>query len=161
MRVIKYFIVAVGFLFGKALLVLLGIILMFKRNTYVITLLLPTILFSQEVIDGDTFYYNGSYYRMAYIDAPEKDQPIVGKLSKEYLKKLIDISDMDIIGTDKYGRYIVVLGDLNYRMVKEGYALVYRWFCKDHKYIDAERYAIKNKKAIHKYKFKNPSDWRK
>lgn len=160
-KLIKLIIIVVGFLFSKALLILLGIVLMFRKNTYVITLLLPTILFSQEVIDGDTFYYKGNYYRMAYIDAPEKDRLIVGKLSKEYLEKIIDVSDMEIIGIDKYGRHIVVLGDINYRMVKDGYALVYRWFCKDHKYIDAEIYAVKNKKGIHKFKFKNPRDWRK
>jgi hypothetical protein len=32
MRLIKYFIIAIGVLFGKALMVLLGVILMFKNK---------------------------------------------------------------------------------------------------------------------------------
>ena len=32
MRLIKYFIIAVGFLFSKALMILLGLMLMFKKN---------------------------------------------------------------------------------------------------------------------------------
>jgi hypothetical protein len=32
MRLIKYFIIAVGFLFSKALIVLLGVILIFKNK---------------------------------------------------------------------------------------------------------------------------------
>jgi endonuclease YncB( thermonuclease family) len=161
MRLLKYFIIVLGFIFGKVLMILLGVILIFKRNTFVITLLLPTILLSQDVIDGDTFKYKGNYYRMAYIDAPEKDQPIVGELSKKYLEKIIDVSNMKVISTDKYGRYIVVLGDINYRMVKEGYAIVYRFYCNKESYIKSEALARKNKLGIHKYNFKNPSDWRK
>lgn len=160
-KLIKVIIIAVGFLFSKALLVLLGVVLIFRKNTYALLFLIPVLSLSQKVIDGDTFYYKGNYYRMAYIDAPEKDQPIVGRLSKEYFENIIDVSDMKVINVDKYGRYVVVLGDINYRMVKDGYALVYRWFCKDYKYIKAEKLAIKNKKGIHKYKFKKPSDWRK
>ncbi len=128
---------------------------------FILIFLIPIAIFSQTVIDGDTFYYNGNKYRLAYIDAPEISQPIVGELSKKHLEKIIDLSNMKVISTDKYGRYIVVLGNINYRMVKEGYAFVYRFYCNKESYIKSETLARKNKLGIHKYNFKNPSDWRK
>jgi endonuclease YncB( thermonuclease family) len=128
----------------------------------IILLLFPPLLSAQlRVIDGDTFDYNGKRYRLAYIDAPELSQPIVGKLSKEYLQRNIDVSNLRVINKDKYGRYVVVLGNLSYKMVLDGYAVVYSFFCRDYKYFHAEETARKQKKGIHKYKFTNPQQYRK
>jgi endonuclease YncB( thermonuclease family) len=116
---------------------------------------------SQRVIDGDTFEYKGERYRLAYIDAPELSQPIVGQMSKEYLQRNLSLKGMRVISKDKYGRYIVVLGDLNYRMVLDGYSVVFKFFCRDFKYFRAEKEAKRQKKGIHKYNFINPQKYRK
>lgn len=128
----------------------------------IILILFPLLISAKlRVIDGDTFDYNGKRYRLAYIDAPELSQPTVGKLSKEYLQRNISVSDMKVISKDKYGRYIVVLGNLNYNMVLDGYAVVFKFFCRDNKYFRAEEIARKQKKGIHKYKFTNLQQYRK
>lgn len=48
-------------------------------------LLFPLLFNAQKVIDGDTFDYKGKRYRLAFIDAPELSQDIVGQLSKKHL----------------------------------------------------------------------------
>ena len=84
-------------------------------------LLFPLLFNAQKVIDGDTFDYKGKRYRLAFIDAPELSQNIVGQLSKKHLESIIDVTNMKVISKDKYGRYIVILGNINYRMVLNGY----------------------------------------
>lgn len=131
------------------------------KNIFILAFILSFyISFAQKVIDGDTFHYNGKKYRLAYIDAPEISQPIVGQMAKQYLEKNISLKGMRVIGKDKYGRFIVVLGNLNYRMVSDGYAVVYRFFCKDSKFLRAEQKARNSKKGIYKYKFKTPNNYR-
>jgi endonuclease YncB( thermonuclease family) len=117
-------------------------------------------LSAQRVIDGDTFEYNGQKYRLAYIDAPELSQPIVGQLAKKHLEKILDVSKLRVIAVDKYGRKVVVLGDINFRMVKDGFATVYNYYCKDVNFIRAENKARQKKKGIFKYNFVNLQKWR-
>ena len=124
-------------------------------------LLFPLLFNAQKVIDGDTFDYKGKRYRLAFIDAPELSQNIVGQLSKKHLESIIDVTNMKVISKDKYGRYIVILGNINYRMVLNGYAIVYKKYCKNYKYFRAEKFAKTNKLGIHKYYFINPQEYRK
>ena len=126
-----------------------------------ILLLFPLLFNAQKVIDGDTFDYKGKRYRLAFIDAPELSQNIVGQLSKKHLEGIIDVTNMKVISKDKYGRYIVILGNINYRMVANGYATVYKKYCKNYKYYRAEMFAKTNKLGIYKHYFINPQEYRK
>ena len=88
----------------------------------------------KRVVDGDTvhvFYQDEVYkIRLTEIDAPERDQPY-GSNSTEYLKSLLKegMVDVDISGTDRYGRKLGRLYwqgmDINRELVSEGYA----WVC--------------------------------
>ncbi len=116
-----------------------------------------------EIIDGDTFKHNGVRYRLAYIDAPEINQKTVGYLSKQHLQTILkekDLAYMRIIATDKYHRKVVIIKNINYRMVKDGFALVYKKYCSVSSFYSAEKEAKNQKKGIHKYKFTNPILWR-
>lgn len=114
-----------------------------------------------EIIDGDTFKHNGVRYRLAYIDAPEINQKTVGKLSKYYLKSILqekDLVNMRIIATDRYNRKVVVIKDINYRMVRDGYALVYRKYCSFNYFFAAEKEAKQKKKEYINITLKNTEE---
>lgn len=117
-----------------------------------------------EIIDGDTFKHNGIKYRLAYIDAPELSQKTVGYLSKQHLQRILkesDLINMQIIATDIYNRKVVVIKDINFRMVRDGYALVYHKYCSIKYFYSAEKEAKQKKKGIHKYNFTNPQQYRR
>ena len=61
------------------------------KNLFIL-LLFPLLFNAQKVIDGDTFDYKGKRYRLAFIDAPELSQNIVGQLSKKHLESIIDVT---------------------------------------------------------------------
>ncbi len=89
-----------------------------------------------KVYDGDTVLVRrGSFeakVRLSRIDAPETEQPFLGKrgdagaLSKKCLIKLLaNVEDLEIYGTDIYGR---ILGDLNqvsFKLIEKGCVSLY------------------------------------
>lgn len=61
-----------------------------------------------SVVDGDTFKDSkGQYYRIAFIDAPEKNQDF-GNVATAFLKNLIEDKQctVEAVSTDKYGRIV-------------------------------------------------------
>lgn len=101
-----------------------------------------------RVIDGDTVVLDsGKHIRLAGIDAPEHDQPF-GYEARQNLAVLV-FSGVNVIEvkTDKYGRTIAWLtapfnNDINYLMVRQGYAWHYKKY--DHnKFYDRAEHAAK------------------
>lgn len=119
-----------------------------------------------RVIDGDTFESKGQRFRLSEIDAPEHDQTF-GEESKNYLSSLILHKNIkvDVVGTDKYGRKIVLIylnnENINLIMVQGGYAWWYRYYSHDKNLEEAEAQARKNKKGLWKFSAENPYDFRK
>ncbi len=111
----------------------------------------------KRVVDGDTVhtFYGDEIFkiRLTEIDAPEQDQPF-GKASTEYLKSLLKEGrvDVDISGTDKYGRKLGRLywqsKDINREMVSAGYAWVYDKYVTDISFYDNQESAKKSKKGL-------------
>lgn len=144
-------------------------------------LLLPIFLSAQEVLkgrvvkiaDGDTFTllvdeHEQVKIRLYGIDAPEKKQAF-GNKSKEFLSTLIWGEDVSVVALykDRYGRTVGKVstpnfGDVNYEMIRSGYAWHYKKYSKDQKYADAETYARENKLGIwHDEKPMTPEEYRK
>ena len=131
------------------------------------------ILGEAKVIDGDTIHINNNKIRLHGIDAPELNQNCIykeknwecGKNSKKNLLDLINSNQVKckVNGMDRYKRYIATcfIGHLNINkiMVKEGWAIAYRYYSKD--YVDEEFIAKKNKVGIWKGKFIEPYLFRK
>jgi micrococcal nuclease len=101
-----------------------------------------------KVADGDTvtvFGADGLEYRVrfAQIDAPEKKQPF-GPEAKDKLSALVlgRMVTVDYAAVDRYGRYVgqVFFGsvDVNFTLVRDGYAWVYRAYPHTPAYIVAE-----------------------
>ena len=126
-----------------------------------------------KIIDGDTIHIGKNKIRLHGIDAPETKQKCIfnekkwecGKSSTLYLKKLVSkkIVECEINGTDRYKRFIgtcfVNKKNLNKLIVKNGWAIAYRYYSK--KYIDEEFIAKKNKIGIWKGLFQEPYLYRK
>ena len=125
----------------------------------------------KRVVDGDTvhvFYQDEVYkIRLTEIDAPERDQPY-GSNSTEYLKSLLKegIVDVDISGTDRYGRKLGRLywrgKDINRELVSAGYAWVYDQYVTDNSFYENQSKARNSKKGL--WKDQNPLEpwnWRK
>ena len=131
------------------------------------------IIGKSKVIDGDTININNNKIRLHGIDAPEKKQRcfkddkkwMCGVKSTNFLKNLIydKIVHCDINGIDKYKRYIGICWlkelNLNAFMVKNGWAIAYRYYSKD--YIEEEKFAKENKLGIWIGKFDEPYIFRK
>lgn len=111
-----------------------------------------------SVIDGDTIKIltkNKTVYkiRLNGIDAPEKSQAF-GKKSKANLSKLVagKVVDIRFKKTDRYGRILGTIfvdnQDINLRQIKDGYAWVYRRYCKRADYYKAEGYARNRKLGL-------------
>ena len=126
-----------------------------------------------KVTDGDTLKIDTFKIRLHGIDAPETTQTCkidlqdwyCGKQSTAELKKIIDnqsveckVSDIDI-----YDRYVAICStiktNLNKWMVKNGWAIAYRYYSKD--YIEDEIFAKKNRLGMWKGSFTKPSYWRR
>ena len=125
----------------------------------------------KRVVDGDTvhvFYQDEVYkIRLTEIDAPERDQPY-GSNSTEYLKSLLKEGkvDVDISGTDRYGRKLGRLYwrgiDINRELVSAGYAWVYDQYVTDNSFYENQSKARNLKKGL--WKDQNPLEpwnWRK
>ena len=132
-----------------------------------------TIIGKPNIIDGDTIHINNNKIRLHAIDAPEKKQTCIldseewlcGKKSISELKKLISdkkvkckVNDIDI-----YNRFIAVCFvdkiDINQWMVKNGWAIAYRYYSTE--YIIEEKFARENKLGIWSSKFLEPYIYRK
>lgn len=127
-----------------------------------------------KVVDGDTIKSGKIKIRLHGIDAPESKQTCKTRKKKIYpcgykstvfLKSLIKNKDVACYGKnkDRYGRLIAVCFtenlNLNSTMVKEGWAIAYRYYSKD--YIKDEETARKLKKGIWQGTFIEPYSWRK
>ena len=125
----------------------------------------------KRVVDGDTvhvFYQDEVYkIRLTEIDAPERDQPY-GSNSTEYLKSLLKegMVDVDISGTDRYGRKLGRLYwrgiDINRELVSAGYARVYDQYVTDNSFYENQSKARNSKKGL--WEDQNPLEpwnWRK
>ena len=125
----------------------------------------------KRVVDGDTvhvFYLDEVYkIRLTEIDAPERDQPY-GSNSTEYLKSLLKegMVDVDISGTDRYGRKLGRLYwqgiDINRELVSAGYAWVYDQYVTDKSFYENQSKARNSKKGL--WEDQNPLEpwnWRK
>ena len=125
----------------------------------------------KQVVDGDTvhvFYQDQVYkIRLTEIDAPERDQPY-GNNSTEYLKGLLKEGkvDVDISGTDRYGRKLGRLYwqgmDINRELVSAGYAWVYDQYVTDDSFYENQSKARNLKRGL--WEDQNPLEpwnWRK
>ena len=127
-----------------------------------------------RVVDGDTIYLKNKEHgklkiRLADIDAPEKDQPY-GDEATNILKKMIDkkIVKLNKVTVDRYKRIIGIITyenvEINYYLVKSGYAWCYDKYNKREKIKFAEQIARENKLGIWSDQSKNPIppwNWRK
>jgi endonuclease YncB( thermonuclease family) len=125
----------------------------------------------KRVVDGDTvhvFYQDEVYkIRLTEIDAPERDQPY-GSNSTEYLKSLLKegMVDVDISGTDRYGRKLGRLYwqgiDINRELVSAGYAWVYDQYVTDNSFYENQSKARNSKKGLWEDQDPlEPWNWRK
>ena len=125
----------------------------------------------KRVVDGDTVHVfdQDELYkiRLTEIDAPERDQPY-GNNSTEYLKSLLKegMVDVDISGTDRYGRKLGRLYwrgmDINRELVSAGYAWVYDQYVTDNSFYENQSKARNSKKGL--WEDQNPLEpwnWRK
>lgn len=132
-----------------------------------------TIIGNARVIDGDTININNNKIRLHGIDAPETKQTckldsvdwFCGKQSTEELKKIINNQSVEckVNDIDIYNRYVAICLvnelNLNQWMVKNGWAIAYRYYSTD--YIIEEKYARDNKSGIWKSEFLKPYQYRK
>ena len=126
-----------------------------------------------RIIDGDTIHIKSNKIRLHGIDAPETKQTCkidneewyCGKQSTKELKKLINKQNVECVinDVDIYNRYVAICYvdeiNINQWMVKNGWAIAYRYYSKD--YINEEEYADDNKLGIWKSKFIEPYLYRK
>ena len=151
-------------------IIIFYLLILFFTSNYAYS---KTIVGKSKVIDGDTIHINKNKIRLHAIDAPEAKQTcmlekkiwLCGKQSTLELKKLINdksvrckINDIDI-----YNRYVGVCYintiDINQWMVKNGWAIAYRYYSTD--YIKEEKFARKNKLGIWNGVFLEPYLYRK
>ncbi len=128
------------------------------------------------VSDGDTIKSknNEIKIRLHGIDAPEAKQTCknhndvkysCGYRSTKFLKSLINKKRIKCTTKDKdrYGRLIAVCFsgkiNINATMVREGWAIAYRYYSKD--YVNEEEIAKAKKKGIWQGSFIEPYIWRK
>ena len=123
-----------------------------------------------RVIDADTVDIDGTRYRLAGIDAPERYQKCrawgrtwdCGAAATEALMLRSEGMSCEGSDTDRYGRVIGVCSsggeDLNAWLVENGWALAYREYSSD--YVAEESRARSSKRGIHRGEFIEPWDWR-
>ena len=150
------------------LLILLIILVSFSNFVFA-----KTINGKPRIIDGDTIHIKSNKIRLHGIDAPETKQTCkidneewyCGKQSTKELKTLINKQNVECVinDVDVYNRYIAICYvdeiNINQWMVKNGWAIAYRYYSKD--YINEEEYANNNKLGIWKSKFIEPYLFRK
>ena len=131
-----------------------------------------------KVIDGDTIKISKQNIRLIFIDAPEiaqkcftKEKKIYycGNESKEFLKSIINNKRVycEYKKKDKYRRVLAEcfltkkkLYRINYKMVENGWAIIYRRYSFPKNYLIAEDYAKKTNIGIWQGKFISPEIWR-
>ena len=132
-----------------------------------------TILGKARIIDGDTIHIKSNKIRLHGIDAPESKQTCkidnqdwyCGKQSTKELKNLINNQKVECItnDVDRYNRYIAICFvdeiNINQWMVKNGWAIAYRYYSED--YVLEEKYANDKKLGIWKSEFIEPYAYRK
>lgn len=70
--------------------------------------------FNIQCQDGDTFAINSVYYRLAYIDTPEKGYPghkAASVFTCDYLNNNADELAIWKLGKEKYGRELAIIGN--------------------------------------------------
>ena len=131
-----------------------------------------TIIGKPKIIDGDTIHIDKNKIRLHAIDAPETKQKCLidskewfcGKQATIELKKLINDRIVKCITNDIdiYNRFVAICLidtiDLNQWMVKNGWAVAYRYYSSD--YIIEEKFARDNNLGIWKSKFLKPHIFR-
>lgn len=146
---------------------------------FIFMFMLPfTVLADESIIkivsipDGDTLNIINSdnkkiKIRLYGIDAPETTQKY-GQASRDYLRKIVKNKNLTykIRSKDDYGRVVATLygdnKDLNYEMIKAGWAWHYKYYYKSKKYAEAEKNAREQKLGL--WKGDNPQapwDYRK
>lgn len=132
-----------------------------------------TILGKARIIDGDTIHIKSNKIRLHGIDAPETKQTCkidnqdwyCGKQSTKELKNLIKNQKVEcnVNDVDRYNRYVAICYvneiNINQWMVKNGWAIAYRYYSKD--YIVEEKYANDNKLGIWNSVFIEPYAYRR
>ena len=132
-----------------------------------------TIFGKVRIIDGDTIHIKSNKIRLHGIDAPESKQTCkidnqdwyCGKQSTKELKNLINNQKVECItnDVDRYNRYIAICFvdeiNINQWMVKNGWAIAYRYYSKD--YVVEEKFANDNKLGIWKSEFIEPYAYRR
>ena len=120
-----------------------------------------------KVVDGDTIWVKSNNkvikIRLSYIDAPELKQSY-GIQSKEYLTSLILNKNVEI-HSYRRDRYKRIIGEvyihnnnesvfINAKLLKNGYAWVYKRYRKNPYLMNLENYARTNKNGI--WRLENP-----
>jgi len=111
-----------------------------------------------RVIDGDTLVFRTASaqtlrIRLADIDTPELDQPW-GEEAKAALSGWVqgERGRIDIVDTDRYGRLVATVWiddkNINRRLVREGYAWVYRKYLQDKTLLSLENNARAQKLGL-------------
>jgi endonuclease YncB( thermonuclease family) len=132
-----------------------------------------TILGKARIIDGDTIHIKSNKIRLHGIDAPETKQICkidnqdwyCGKQSTKELKNLIKNQKVEcnVNDVDRYNRYVAICYvneiNINQWMVKNGWAIAYRYYSED--YVLEEKYANDKKLGIWKSEFIEPYAYRK
>ena len=132
-----------------------------------------TILGKAKIIDGDTIHIKSNKIRLHGIDAPETKQTCkidnqdwyCGKQSTKELKNLINNQKVEcnVNDVDRYNRYVAICFvneiNINQWMVKNGWAIAYRYYSKD--YVVEEEYANDKKLGIWKSEFIEPYAYRR
>lgn len=116
--------------------------------------LLENVIISR-IIDGDTLELeDGRIVRLANINTPEKNTPYANESAdflSDYLNKTVQ---MEVVGTEKYGRTLARLYSssyINLKLVEEG--LAYTFLVsenEDSKFKEAERLAMSSEKGMWK-----------
>ena len=135
--------------------------------------LAKTIIGKSRIIDGDTIHIKNNKIRLHGIDAPERKQICTidsqdwycGKQSTQELKILINTQDVQCLinDVDIYNRKVAICSvnntNINQWMVKNGWAIAYRYYSTD--YVNDEKFARENKLGIWKSEFIEPYLYRK
>ncbi len=125
----------------------------------------------RNVLDGDsvTLVCNGErrQVRLYCIDAPEKEQRPWGDESRSALRRQLRRDDrvqLRIHDIDSYGRQVAEIlhkgENINLRMVRDGYAAVYRRYCKLPAFYEAEGGARERKLGIWQKEGQHQTPWR-
>ncbi|MCB2189320.1 MAG: thermonuclease family protein [Deltaproteobacteria bacterium] len=123
-----------------------------------------------SVHDGDTITVRREgrrvKIRLAYIDAPELDQP-GGKAAARYLRESLRGQTVNAkpVDRDRYGRTVAAVfmrsgRDVNSGLVRAGMAWVFRRYCDDLVMIAAEAQARAAKRGLWGLPGKNIAPWK-